>query len=99
MIAQVLRKQAFYESGVPSRREESCLLPGAYDRPGDIYVTNDAVCTDSAFKSAAFDFTAHGAVPDKGKPSSLLISSCKIPGAAAHDAQKSKVLDFLRRDD
>ena len=40
----------------------------------------------------------HGAIPDDGKSSQLLLRSCKIHGAAAHDAEKSKVSDFLRRE-
>ena len=40
----------------------------------------------------------HGAVPDMGNSSVLLRSSSKIPGAAALDAEKSKVSDFLRHE-
>ena len=32
------------------------------------------------------------------KSSPLLVASCKIPGTAAHDAEKSKIADFLRRE-
>ena len=97
-IMHVLREEALVQSGIPSRREEIGLFPGADDRPGDIYVTNDAGCTDAGYTSAAFDFTVHGAMPDNGKSSPLLISSSKIPGAAAHDAEKSKISNFLRRE-
>ena len=97
-LVHVVRDEALVQSGIPSRREEIGLLPGADDRPGDIYIPSDAGCTDAAYTSAAFDFTVHGAIPDDGNSSQLLLRSCKIHGAAAHDAEKSKVSDFLRRE-
>ena len=51
-----------------------------------------------SFKSAAFDFTVHGATPDIAKASAILISSCKPPGASAFHAEKTKVSDFLKRE-
>lgn len=70
----------------------------ADDRPGTIFVTSDAGCTVShQFTSAAFVLTVPGAVPDSGNWSALLIRRCKLPGAAAHDVQVSKVRAFLQR--
>lgn len=45
------------------------------DRLGDTYVTAGAGCTDSYYKSAAFDFALilHGTIPDNGKLSPLAI--------------------------
>lgn len=51
-------------ASIPSRREELGLLPDADDRPGDIYVTTEAGCSDASYSSAAFDFTGHGPIPD-----------------------------------
>lgn len=38
------------------------------------------------------------AIPDSGKSSALLISSSKTPGAAALDAEKSDMSDFLKNE-
>ena len=97
-VAVALRQTALIASGIPSRREETGLLPNAEDRPGDIYITSEAGCTESTYKSAAIDVTVRGGVPDGGKSSHLLITSCKTPAAVAHDAEKSKVSAFSRRE-
>lgn len=39
------------------------------DRPGDIYVTTEAGCSERGYTSAAFDFTVYGAIPDNGRSS------------------------------
>lgn len=62
------------------------LFPDADDFPGDIYFTSDAFCTDGSFAFTTLDFTVHGAMPDSGKSSVLIISICKIPDASALDA-------------
>ena len=73
-------------------------MPDADDRPGDIYVTTAAACSETGFSSAAFDFTVHGAIPDSGQYNALLIRSCSTPGAAACDAEERKLSAFLRRE-
>ena len=96
--ARALQHEAMDLSGVPTRREELGLLPDADDRPGDIYVTTEAGCSERGYTSAAFDFTVHGAVPDSGCSSALLLRSCSLPGAAAHDAEQRKLADFAVRE-
>ena len=63
-----------------------------------MYVTSEAGCSEPGYNSAAFNFTVHGAIPEKGKSSAVLISSCKIPGAAAISAEKTKTADFVKRE-
>ena len=68
------------------------------DRPGDIYVTTEAGCSERGYTSAAFDFTVHGAIPDNRRSSALLIRSFSFPGAAALDAERRKLSDFAARE-
>ena len=56
-VAVALRQTALIASGISSRREETGLFPDAEDRPGDIYITSEAGCTESTYKSAAIDAT------------------------------------------
>lgn len=86
------------KSGIPSRKEEVGLFPGADDCPGDIYVASEGGCRDGLFTSAAFDITVHGAMADSGKSSALVISSWKIAGAASLGGEKCRVWEFLRRE-
>ena len=89
--AGALKREGIQAAGISSRREENGLMPDADDRPGDIYVTTAAACSDAAFSSAAFDFTVHGEIPDSVQTNSLLIRSCSTPGAAACDAEERKL--------
>lgn len=65
-VSRDIREQALVASGIPSRLEETGLLPDADDRPGDICVTSAAGCTEESFHSTAFDLTVHVSMPDNG---------------------------------
>ena len=97
--AGALQREGIHSAGIPSRREELGLLPDADDRPGDVYVTTSAGCTDAAYSSAAFDFTVRGAIPDSGQSNALLIRSCSTPGAAACDGEEQKLAHFATREE
>ena len=73
-------------------------MPDSDDRPGDVFVTTAAGCSEAAYSSAAFDFTVRGAIPDSGRSNSLLIRSCSTPGDAALDGEAHKSSDFARRE-
>lgn len=93
-IATVAREEALFASGVSSRREQAGLLPDADDRHSDMGVTTKAGDSEPTFSFADFNFTVHGAVSHNGRSSLLQGASCKISGAAAHDAEKSKIATF-----
>ena len=76
--AGALQREGIQAAGIPSRREENELMPDADDRPGDIYVTTAAACSDAAFSSAAFDFTVHGEIPYSGQTNALPIRAALL---------------------
>lgn len=91
-----LKRERIDILGNPSLRGEIGVIPGAYDRPGDIYVRTDAGCYYAAYSSAALDFTVHGPIPESGVSNALFIRSRTAPGAATYDAKERKTAEFTR---
>lgn len=44
-IAKAFRSEALFLGGIQSRLEENDVLPGAGDRPGDVYVSSSSACS------------------------------------------------------
>lgn len=58
--AGAIQRESIQAAGITSRPEKNGLIPDADDRPGDVFVTTSAGCSDTAYSSAVFDFTVHG---------------------------------------